>query len=231
MVCCVQYSGIMDETRKPGREAEGGRRDGTGMRVHLASRSPRRRELLLGAGIEHDAAHPGVDDGLLSPGAVSPEQWVMALAYLKASTAARAIARHAEHGGTPVVVLGADTVVVHRGTLMGQPVDAADARRMLMAMREDVHDVVTGVALVDPATGRRELFADRAVVRVGRIADGEIEAYVQSGAWGGKAGAYNLSERLQAGWPIEFKGDAGTIMGLPVGKVVERLSRWAKMTG
>jgi septum formation protein len=211
----------MDETRKATVGAPG-------VRVHLASQSPRRRELLRGAGIEHDAAHPGVDDGALSPGAVTPEEWVMALAYLKASTAARAIARHAERGGTRVVVLGADTVVVHRGRLMGQPADAEDARRMLLAMRDDVHDVVTGVALVDPATGRRELFADRAVVRVGHIADAEIEAYVQSGAWRGKAGAYNLSERLQAGWPIEFEGDSGTIMGLPVAKVVERLRRWEK---
>jgi septum formation protein len=191
------------------------------LRVHLASRSPRRRELLTSAGIEHQASHPGVDDGQLAPGNVTPEAWVMALAYLKAATAARN-AGDAALGGR--VVLGADTVVVHHGELMGQPVDQADARRMLLAMRDDVHEVVTGVALLDPATGRRELFVDRAIVRVGHIPDLEIEWYLASGQWRGKAGAYNLSERLTAGWPIEYDGDPGTIMGLPMRKLTGRLA-------
>ncbi len=195
---------------------------GAGSRVHLASRSPRRQELLRGAGIEHEASHPGVDDGQLSPGNVTPEAWVMALAYLKAATAARNAAGDASLGGR--VVLGADTVVVHHGALMGQPIDAADARRMIVAMRDDVHDVVTGVALLDPATGRRELFVDRAVVRVGHIPDAEIDGYVASEQWRGKAGAYNLSERLAAGWPIEYDGDPGTIMGLPMRKLTGRLA-------
>lgn len=216
----------MDESRIADKDAQHADRGPKPLRIHLASKSPRRRELLLGAGIEHDAAHPGVDDGLLAPGAVTPEQWVMALAYLKASTAARALTHRAERGAPPIVVLGADTIVVHHATLMGQPIDLADARRMLLAMRSDVHDVVTGVALIDPITHRRELFVDRAVVTVGPIPDTDIESYLASEAWRGKAGAYNLSERLQAGWPIEFTGDAGTIMGLPVAKVAERLRRW-----
>ncbi len=193
-------------------------------RVHLASQSPRRRELLSAAGIEHDAAHPGLDDGQLATpdsgeyGHVNPSGWVMALAYLKAASAQR--------GGLSIaapVVLGADTVVVHRGRLLGQPKDAADARRMIVEMRDDVHDVITGVALVDARTGARDIFADRAVVRVGSIADDEIDRYVATGQWKGKAGAYNLSERLAAGWPITYEGDAGTIMGLPMGKLVDRL--------
>ncbi len=58
-------------------------------RLHLASTSPRRRELLTTAGILHDAANPGLDDAQLAPGSVDPERWVMALAYLKASSALR----------------------------------------------------------------------------------------------------------------------------------------------
>jgi septum formation protein len=216
----VQYSDVKETLGISGKG---------GLRVHLASQSPRRRELLAGAGIEHDAANPGVDDGQLCPGTVGPAGWVMALAYLKAATAARRIqAEVSGLDGQSIVVLGADTVVVHRGELMGQPADADDARRMLLAMRDDVHEVVTGVALVDVATGRREMFVDTATVRVGHIPDSEIEAYVRSGAWRGKAGAYNLSERLNAGWPIEFDGDAGTIMGLPVSKVALRLKAWGE---
>jgi predicted house-cleaning NTP pyrophosphatase (Maf/HAM1 superfamily) len=61
-------------------------------------------------------------------------------------------------------------------------------------------------------------------VRVGHIPDLEIEWYLASGQWRGKAGAYNLSERLTAGWPIEYDGDPGTIMGLPMRKLTGRLA-------
>lgn len=187
-------------------------------RLHLASTSPRRRELLTSAGIEHDAASPGLDDAQLSPGSVDPERWVMALAYLKASSALRSPGEIA----APIVV-GADTVVVHDGCTSSAPVDLADARRMLLALRNSAHDVLTGVAIIDRRTGNREIFADRATVSVGHISDEEIETYLASNQWKGKAGAYNLSERLAAGWPITFSGDSGTIMGLPVGKLVDRL--------
>jgi septum formation protein len=187
-------------------------------RIHLASTSPRRRELLTTAGILHDAAHPGLDDAQLSPGSVDPERWVMALAYLKAASAVRTLPAHAAP-----IVLAADTVVVHDGLTSSAPADLDDARRMLHALRNSAHDVLTGVALIDSRTGRRDIFADRAVVTVGHISDEEIESYLASGLWKGKAGAYNLSERLAAGWPITFSGDSGTIMGLPVAKLVDRL--------
>jgi len=203
-------------------------------RIHLASQSPRRRELLAAAGISFDASHPGIDDALLAPGPVSPEQWVMALAYLKASSALRALScpnpapnpnlhLPASPPLAPSIILGADTVVLHDDRLLGQPTDAADARRMLLAMRDATHEVVTGVAILDPSTGRRELFADRATVRVGHIPDDEIDRYIASGEWRGKAGAYNLVERLSASWPITYDGDPGTIMGLPMRKLLERL--------
>lgn len=190
-------------------------------RVHLASRSPRRRELLNGAGIEHDAAHPGLDDGELAPGGVTPEAWVTALAYLKAKSAL--------DSGTvkAPIVIGADTVVVHNGQLIGQPRDEAHARWMLEELSHADHDVLTGVALVDALTGRRRLFVDRAHVRVGALTDTEIETYLATGEWHGKAGAYNLSERIAAGWPITFDGDPGTIMGLPITALKAELAQFA----
>jgi septum formation protein len=189
-------------------------------RVHLASRSPRRRELLTAAGIEHEAVHPGLDDGELSPGKVSPAQWVMALAYLKASSAYRS----GSAATSSPIIIGADTIVVRSdGSLIGQPVDEADARAMLQALRSASHDVYTGVALIDTTTGHREMFVDRAKVYVGAISDDEIERYLATGLWKGKAGAYNLAERIEAGWPIRFEGDPATVMGLPIRTLVPRL--------
>jgi septum formation protein len=60
-------------------------------------------------------------------------------------------------------------------------------------------------------------------VTVGPIPETEITAYLDSGQWRGKAGAYNLAERLQAGWPISVEGDPGTVMGLPMVRLAERL--------
>ncbi len=198
-------------------------------RVHLASRSPRRRELLSQAGIEHDAAHPGLDDAQLHPGSgVTPSEWAMALAFLKASTAARASRMATGVGGSirAPIVLGADTVIVHRGRLIGTPTTDSEAREMLRSMRDDEHEVITGIALLRQETGERELASQAARVKLGPISDEDIDAYVATGAWKGKAGGYNLSERIGAGWPVTFQGDPGTIMGLPVGLVVERLRRF-----
>lgn len=193
-------------------------------RVHLASTSQRRRELLTRAGIPHDVGHPGIDDGQLRTpsSSVTVEQWVTALAYLKAASSLR-------HPGEirAKIVLGADTVGVHNGRIIGQPKDADDARRIISVLRNAEHQVVTGVALLDPSSDRRELFADRACVRIGDLSDRQVEEYVQTGAWQGKAGGYNLAERLDAGWPITFSGDPATIMGLPIRALVPRLHSFA----
>ncbi len=192
-------------------------------RVFLASSSPRRRTLLGQAGVPFDWADPGVDDSVLSPGEVTPEQWVASLAFLKASAGIDLLPA----SGPPVrwVVLGADTMVVKGGRLIGQPRDADDARRIIESLRAGAHEVITGVALIDPRSGERTIFVDSAAVRVGPLSDAQIASYVHGGGWRGKAGAYNLDERLAEGWPIEFSGDPGTIMGLPMRRLVPLLGR------
>ena len=179
--------------------------------IHLASASPRRRELLESAGVPVRVVRSGVDDGLLRSGAVDPVAWTMALAYLKARAGL-------DHNTETDVVLGADTMVVKDGAMLGQPRDEADARRILGLLTNGTHTVVTGVALVWRAGGelQRVVFSDVATVRVGELDAASVEAYLASGEWRGKAGAYNLMERVDAGWPIEWEGDAGTIMGLPM---------------
>lgn len=72
---------------------------------------------------------------------------------------------------------------------------------------------------------RRWLFADRAAVRYGRVSDAAVDEYVASGLWRGKAGAYNLQERLEAGWPVRCEGDPATVMGLPMRRLEPWLAR------
>jgi len=188
--------------------------------VILASSSPRRRTLFEDAGIPH-AVHPStVDDGVLNSGRVHPQQWVGSLAYYKASSTAQNLDPVTRSGA---VVLGADTVCVQGDQIIGQPVDRADAGRIIRTMAGRTHDVLTGVALIDPETGHREIFVDRSVVTVGELTEEQIETYLDSGDWKGKAGAYNITERLAAGWPITFEGDETSIVGLPMTRTLERI--------
>ena len=197
--------------------------------IVLASASPRRRAMLQEIGVAHRVAPAAVDDGQLSQGdGVSPRQWVAALAYLKAISSARTIEDEAIDA--QMVVVGADTVCVHDGEILGQPEDRDHAKAMIEMMSNATHEVLTGVALLDARLDeggrRREIFVDRSVVKVGALSDEQIESYLDSEQWQGKAGAYNITERLAAGWPIEFKGDETSIVGLPMTRTLERISRF-----
>lgn len=190
--------------------------------VSLASRSPRRRSLLDEHGFRVHIVDSGIDDSDLEPGRTTPERWVAALAYLKARAGAERLP-----AGAPRRVIGADTMCILEGRLVGQARDAAHAGAILRAFESREHGVITGVAVVDLDAGTRDIFTDRATVRVGEIDPVSMREYLASGAWRGKAGAYNLSERLAAGWPITFEGDWTTIVGLPMGRLVPLLQRVA----
>ncbi|MGD9690561.1 MAG: nucleoside triphosphate pyrophosphatase [Phycisphaerales bacterium] len=196
----------------------------------LASQSPRRRELLAAADIAFKLAPPEwlVDDTDLHAGSVQPRHWAAALAYLKAAGTARKIERAADPSGTPRhpwVILGADTVVVRDHELFGKARDADDARRIIRALSAGEHEVITGVCLLDACSGARRLFSDTTIVHVGTIPDAEVDAYVASGRWAGKAGAYNLEDRRAAGWPITCIGDPTTVVGLPMVRLLPLLAR------
>ncbi len=188
-------------------------------RVLLASRSPRRREFLSRAGVPHVAEHPGFDDAVLRPGRVSAREWVAALAYLKAWAGTKL-----ECASEAELVIGADTTCVKQGRMLGTPESAAEASEMLATFSEADHEVITGVAIIERSSGRRHVFTDTARVRVGRLTPEMIRAYLATDGWRGKAGGYNLSERVEAGWPITFEGDETTIMGLPMRALVPMLA-------
>lgn len=191
--------------------------------VLLASKSPRRRQLLTEFGIPHRCAEPAIDDAQLWPGKVPPSQWVTSLANLKAWACLqqyRSASSNPED--LPAAVLGADTACTKQGVLLGTPNDAAEAEKIIRFLSGGSHQAITGVALLW-ADGRRDLWSDRATVHVGTLTDAQINAYIESGLWHGKAGAYNLRERIDAGWPISFEGDPTTIMGLPMGRLATEL--------
>jgi len=185
----------------------------------LASRSPRRRQLLDAAGVAHRAQPAGIDDGELPHTTADPLHWVAALAYLKAAD----VARREPHAA----VLAADTVVIKRRRVIGKPRDAEHAREIINDLASGQHTVATGVALLLPGRPRL-LFTDAAPATVGPIAPYAVEHYLASGAFEGKAGAYNLEERQAAGWPLDCAGDPATVMGLPMRRLAPHLRPFTK---
>jgi len=180
--------------------------------ILLASRSPRRLEMLRGAGYVCRVIDAGVDDGVLRAGAVPPSWWVASLALLKASAGAEA----ARAEGLRGAVIGGDTVCVHEGRIIGQPFDARDAESIIRSFVGKRHAVLSGLAVVDVESGSKQLAIDAALSSLGELSDEDIARYVESEGWRGKAGAYNLTERKAAGWPIEIEGDPDTVVGLPL---------------
>lgn len=193
--------------------------------IWLASRSPRRLQLMREYGISNIRVNsPDFDDGKLLKGQVNARQWTIALAYMKARNVANSIESLPDYNPRKInLVLGADTLVIQNDRVIGQPRNLQHAREILEYENNSTHKVTTGVAIINMQTNQRELISDTATVHVGNITTEEINQYLKSGKWQGKAGAYNLSERIEAGWPITFEGDPHTIMGLPVQKILPYL--------
>jgi septum formation protein len=178
----------------------------------LASASPRRRELLRAAGIRHRI----IPHAAAEPGATGQGLRYSALVQRAALAKAQSVAR-AEGG----LVLGADTLVVCRGLVLGKPADEQDARRMLQWLSGRWHHVYTGLALVEG--GRRMTAYERTEVAFRKLSNREIDAYVGTGEPAGKAGAYAIQGR-GAALVREIRGCYTNVVGLPLPKLMEMLA-------
>ncbi len=173
------------------------------MTLVLASASPRRAELLRAAGFTFTVDAVDIDESVAP--AEPPDAYVRRLARGKAEAGAR------RHPGA--TVLGADTVVVVDGRILGKPRDDGDARDMLAALSGRVHHVYTGVAVA--REGRIRDAVDISAVTFAPLSSAQISAYVATGEPRDKAGAYAIQ-----GWAARFverlEGSYSGVVGLPV---------------
>lgn len=176
----------------------------------LASASPRRRELLSAAGLEFEIAAADIVEKI--PDNATPQEAVMALALQKAQATA------AEY--PDCVVIGADTVVVNDGKILGKPKSEDDAVKMLTELSGRVHTVYTGVALVKGEKVKN--FCEATDVEFYSLTESEIRDYVKTGEPMDKAGAYGIQGR---GCVLvrRISGDYFNVVGLPVSKVCREL--------
>ncbi len=183
----------------------------------LASRSPRRADLLTLIGAWFEAVPADVDER--PEAGERPDAHVLRLAEAKARAAAgRAGSAPAEGGAAEPgrLVLGADTVVTLDRAILGKPADAEEAARMLGSLSGRVHEVWTGLFLYDAARDRGFGEAVRSIVKFSALRPEEIEAYVSTGEPLDKAGAYAV-QGYGAAFVEAIEGSYTNVVGLPLG--------------
>lgn len=185
------------------------------MKLILASASPRRAALLKQAGIPHRVILSDLQVEERTE-LINPAESAVYLALQKAQRVA-AVLREG-------IVLGADTVVYHRGELLGKPADRNEARRMLHRLSGGRHSVFTGLALVDARTNKQESVFAETRVWMRALEDELIDAYVATGEPMGKAGAYAIQGKA-AVFVERIEGCYFNVVGLPLYQLSLLLSR------
>ncbi len=180
----------------------------------LASRSPRRRELLAEAGYTFDVVPPrSAEEHKPSPGEDSAD-YVARLAAAKAADVAEQVARG--------LVLGCDTVAECDGQILGKPESADDARRMLELLGGREHRVLTALCLWPALGGRRLERVAITTLRMDSLTPDQLCEYIASGQWEGKAGGFGYQDRL--GWVHIIEGSPSNVVGLPLELLAEMLA-------
>ncbi len=182
------------------------------MRIILASKSPRRRELLSLLGCKFDIIDTDADE--TCDFAASPDAVVEGFALRKALAAQKLC-------GTEAVIISADTVVCAEGKILGKPEDEVHARKMLRMLSDSYHEVYTGYAILQD----RHLVLDHCVTRVKMryISDEEIQNYIETGEPFDKAGGYGIQERGGA-FVERIEGNYHNVVGLPLCEVAVHLA-------
>jgi septum formation protein len=194
----------------------------------LASASPRRLELLRNAGIAF-TVHPTNIPELPQPGESACDC---------AQRLSREKARAALHRLPGRFVLGADTIVVVDGEILGKPRDQADATRMLRLLSGRTHHVTTGVCLAGPVRtenqklviGFEDTRSETTLVTMTLLTDADIRSYIASGEPMDKAGAYAI-QGIASRWIPRIEGDYSNVVGLPVSLVYRMLQEHGVGTG
>lgn len=188
-------------------------------RLILASQSPRRRLLLKQIGLKFTVRPSKIEEVFSSR--QSPRSNARRIALEKA----RDVARNVSRG----IIVGADTIVVVDGTILGKPRTKKDARAMLMKLSGREHLVYTGFALVDARTGRFVAGVERTRVRFRRLERDEVAAYVETGAPMDKAGAYGIQDDYGAVFVESVQGCFYNVVGFPLARFYSTLTEFTRL--
>lgn len=178
-------------------------------RLILASGSPRRKILLENAGYQFQVAVAPDDVENSVPRPSDIENYPKELAIAKASWVAMGI--------PDGVVLAADTIALCKGEVLGKPNDEADARRMLQLLSNCEHQVITACCLVHRPTNKQIVETTMTTLRFDPLSNAQIDVYIKSGQWQGKAGAFGFQDGPD--WVHVVSGSESNVVGLPIEKL------------
>jgi len=175
-------------------------------RLVLASGSPRRRQLLAEAGYRFEVVVPSetAECGICSE--ETPPEMVARLAYQKAHD----VARRLDDG----LVVGCDTVALCVGQILGKPANREHARQMLQLLRGREHQVYSGLCLWERPRDRTRVEVDVTKLVMDPISDADLEAYLDTDLWEGKAGAFGYQDGID--WVHVVEGSQSNVVGLPM---------------
>jgi len=195
------------------------------MKVHkhliLASASPRRHHLLRQVGLEFEVRESSIDEPV--DDSQSPEHNVLRISLDKA----RAVVRPEDDA----IVIGADTVVVLDGQILGKPRDTTDAVHMLRRLSGRIHVVYTGFTLLDAPSQKAMQACEETSVRFRRLAEDEIEEYVASGSPMDKAGSYGIQDDAGAVFVERVEGCFYNVVGFPLTRFYTTMMTFQQQLG
>jgi len=188
--------------------------DRRGPHLILASASPRRRQLLETAGFTFDVVPPEIDE---NPGLCSncgPAEMVMQIARDKAADVLRRVVQRQNPNQTAAVVVACDTVVECGGQILGKPKDEEHARRMLEMLSGRECRVFSGLCLWPVRAAAPRNGFETTVLRIERLEGHQLDSYLESNQWQGKAGAFGYQDGLA--WMHLLEGSESNVVGLPI---------------
>jgi septum formation protein len=184
------------------------------MKIVLASKSPRRRELLSNLGLDFEVVESNVKEFSREK---QPSRYVMDLSFNKAMSVAKKLSEEA-------IVIGADTVVVIGDKILGKPKDRNEAYVMLKKLQGKAHTVYTGITIVRTYDFKYVSDFEKTKVWIRKLQDEEIFNYIDTGEGYDKAGAYAI-QGVGALIVEKIEGDYFNVVGLPISKLFDILKR------
>ena len=181
-------------------------------KIILASASPRRKELLEKLDLDFSVCPADIDESLL------PDEDAAMYPLRTAVQKAMAVAKTAEDA----LIIAADTVVAVDDDILGKPRDEAEAKAMLQRLSGREHIVITGIGVVDTASGRTLSATEQTIVYFHPLRDEEIDAYIATGECMDKAGSYGIQGKGSL-LVRKIDGDYFNVMGLPLSRLYRLL--------
>lgn len=179
----------------------------------LASKSPRRKELLEKAGYKFEIMTPQIDEANFDSRQTNPAEYAKLLALAKAKSVAVNLPQK--------IVVGADTIVDFNGRIIGKASDSEEAEKIIRLLFSRPHKVITGIAIVKLKDNLEVVESDTTIVYSKPMNDKQIVEHIKSGIWRDKAGAYAIQEQGDR-FVEKIDGSLSNVMGMPM-ELFERL--------